>query len=588
MRQFFKFLFASAIGSLLAFFLVFLFMVAFFSAMVASIPGYGDESASISQNSIYAPSLSTPIVERAVENPFSAFGDDFPGFQTQMALPTLLKTIRHAKDNPKINALFLDLSVVMAGRAQMQEIRDELEDFKSSGKPIYAYGDFYTGSSYWLASVADSVFLQPTGMLEFTGMVREMVFVKRMMEKLDIDPIVLKQGRFKSAGEMFSEEEMTPANRQQNRELMASMYQHFLHQIADSRSIDTATLRQYADSFMIRDAKDAVKLGLVDRLIHKDEVLQLLAKTSSKASIDDLKLVSFNDYHKATKKLQIADDKVAIVYANGSIVMGNGQVDQIGSNTLSEAIRKARLDDDVKAVVLRVNSPGGSALASDVILREMALTKKVKPVVVSMGDVAASGGYYISCKADKIIAQPNTITGSIGVIGILFNTQQLFNERLGIDFDRVKTGPYADLGNPNRPMTEQEKRVIEQSLEDIYDDFISHVAEGRSMDKSRVDALGGGRIWTGSQAMANGLVDTLGGLDLAVAEAAKAAGIGEYQIKEYPKAPSPFDFMKNDLGLQLQEAFLQKTLGQQYKSFKKIQELQELNGILMWMPFVEL
>lgn len=539
----------------------------------------------VESQSIYAPDFSYGITERKIKDPFEGF--DFPGVSDVIPLPQFLKSIERAKTDTKIEALFLDLGMVPVGRTSLLAVKEAIEDFKTSGKPVYAYANFYSSSSYFLASAADSVFMQPTGLMEFNGMVAEMMFLKGALDKLEIEPRVIKHGRYKSAGEFLENTEMSDANREQNRELIYSIYNHYLSEISKSRGIDTATLHNIANEYLVRNAEDAVKHGLVDRLIYRDQMLKKLAGISGKSDMDDLELLGYKDYSSTLKGYKHNSDKIAVVYANGNITMGEGSSDQIGSETLSKAIRKARLNDDVKAIVLRVNSPGGSALASDVILREAELAAEAKPFIVSMGDVAASGGYYISCKAHKILAEPNTITGSIGVIGVLMGTEKFFENKLGITYDRIKTGKYSDLGNPNRDMSKEEEMIITHAMDEIYVDFITHVAEGRDMDTSRVNFLGRGRVWTGVQALENGLVDELGGLDDAMKIAVEEAGLedGKYGVLEYPKQKSAIEEIFGDFGANMKERAIKEELGVHYKAFKRLKQIQLYDGPMMLMPF---
>lgn len=586
MRQFFKFLFASMAGTLAAFLVVGIVFFLIFSVMVASVSQLGNQKpVTVESQSIYAPDFAYGITERKMKDPFEGF--NFPGVSDILPLPQLLKSIERAKTDTKIEALFLDMGMVPVGRTSLLAVKEAIEDFKTSGKPVYAYGNFYSSGSYFLASAADSIFMQPTGLMEFNGMVAEMMFLRGALDKLDIEPRVIKHGRYKSAGEFLQNTKMSEANREQNTELIYSIYNHYLSEISKSRGIDTATLRNIANEYLVRNAEDAVRHGLVDRLIYRDEMLKKLAGISGKSNIEDLKLVGYKEYSSTLKGYKYNSDKVAVVYANGNIVMGDGSSDQIGSETLSKAIRKARLDDDVKAIVLRVNSPGGSALASDVILREAELAAEAKPFIVSMGDVAASGGYYISCKADKILAEPNTVTGSIGVIGVLMGTEKFFENKLGITYDRIKTGKYADLGNPNRDMSKEEEMMITHAMDEIYVDFITHVGEGRNMDTSKVNELGRGRVWTGLQALEHGLVDDLGGLDDAIKVAVEKAGLedGKYGVLEYPEQKSALEEIFGDFGASLKERAIKEELGVHYKAFKRLKQVQQYNGPMMLMPY---
>ena len=586
MRQFFKFLFASFFGSLLALTIGLFFVFIMIGAIAAMVSSFGsdDKEVAVEKNSIFAPNMSKAIVEKASDNPLEYF--DFESLEPTPpnTLSTFLDNIKKAKTDDYIKGIYLNLNLFMGGRAAQEEIRRALIDFKTSGKPIYAYADVYTQKTYYIASVADSIFMQPAGSFEFTGMSMEMMFFKGLFDKLDVEPRVIKHGKFKSAGETFDRKEMSEANELQMRELMASIYQHYLAQLAETTGLDSAQLRSIANELKIRKPEDAVKLGLVDKLIYKDEMMNKLMALTGDDSSEDLELIGNSKYARANKTIKFNEDKIAVVYAVGEIGMGNGDEKSIGSESLSKAIREARLDEDVKAIVLRVNSPGGSALASDIILREAELAAETKPFIVSMGDVAASGGYYISCKAHKIVAEANTITGSIGVIAMIPGTKNFFENKLGITFDRIKSSPYADLANPNRDMNIEEKAIILNMIDNIYVDFITHVAEGRGLDTGRVNALGQGRVWTGLQAKERGLVDEIGGLNKALAIAAEQAGLDDYNIKTFPKAKNPFEKFGAAFNTNIKAKLIESELGEDYKLYKRMQAIRSYDKPLMLMP----
>lgn len=583
MRQFFKFLFASFFGGLLAIvcgvFLLF--------AIGAGIASMSEKEVVIEENTLLTPDFSKRITERKIDDPFSNLGMN-GNFQSSsgLALTSITKALKEAKTDDRIKGLFLDMTIFQGGRSSLHTVKKALEDFKTSGKPIYAYADYYTESTYYLASLADSIYMQPAGMFSFDGASMEMMFFRTMFEKLDIEPRVFKHGKYKSAGEPFSETKMSKANREQMHELMQSLYTQYLANVSENRGIDSATLRAIATELKIREPEDAKNLGLIDGLVYRDEVMAKLAQLMGEDKYADINKVGIGSYASSIND-EYNSDKVGVVYAVGPINMGEGDDENIGATRISAALRKARLDDKVKAVVLRVNSPGGSALASDVILREVELIKEAgKPIVVSMGDVAASGGYYIACKADEIIAQPNTITGSIGVIGFIPGTEKFFENKLGITYDRIKTGPYADLGNPNRPMSDDERSIIQNSLDVIYDDFVGHVSQGRGITKEMVDSLGRGRVWTGEQAIERKLVDRLGSLDDAIASAASRASLEGYEIKEFPKAKNAFEELVKGLGGNVKARIIESEMGAEpYKIYKQVKWLSEFDEPLMLMPY---
>lgn len=583
MRQFFKFVFASFFGGLL----VILCGILFLFIIGVGIASMSDDKVEVKENTLLTPDFSRRITERKMEDPFANFGMN-GNFQSSsgLSLTSISKALKHAKTDDKVKGVFMDLTIFQGGRSSLHTVEQALEDFKTSGKPIYAYADYYTEATYYLASLADSIYMQPAGMFNFDGASVEMMFFRSMFEKLDIEPRVFKHGKYKSAGEPFSERKMSQANREQMGELLQSLYTQYLANVSTNSGIDSATLRAIATELKIRTPEDAKALGLVDELLYKDEVMERLTRFMGEDEYKDINTLGIAAYESTIPK-KFESDKVGIVYAVGPINMGEGDDENIGAARISKALRTARLDDKVKAVVLRVNSPGGSALASDVILREVELIKQAgKPMIVSMGDVAASGGYYISCKADEIFAQPNTITGSIGVIGFIPGTEKFFENKLGITYDRIKTGPYADLGNPNRPMSEDERAIIQSSLDVIYDDFISHVSEGRGIAKEMVDSLGRGRVWTGEQAIERKLVDRLGNLDDAIAAAAEKAGMESYGIKEFPKVKNQLEEFIKEIGGNVKHRIIESEIGvEQYKIYKQVKWLSEFDEPMMLMPY---
>lgn len=527
----------------------FLLLVVFIFATIASA---SKSKPKVNKNSILELTFDKPISERATDNPFS--GASLLGGKTgstKQGLEDIVKVIRMAAVDKRIKGIYLNVSSVQAGWASTEAIRKELLEFKKSGKFIYAYSEGYTEKAYYLASVADKVFLYPEGGFELNGVNVTIAFYKGLTEKLGIEIVPIRHGKFKSAVEPFLRKDMSPENKMMTQEFIGDIWENFLENTAKSRSISKEELRQIANTMAIRKPKDALNKKLVDGLLYEDEVMNELRKKLGLKEKDKINRVSFNTY-KEVKPSSVGlkekgKDKIAVVYCVGEISSGEGDEESIGSVSTAAAIRKARLDDEIKAVVLRVNSPGGSALASDVIWREVILTKKVKPVVVSMGDVAASGGYYISCAANKIFAQPNTITGSIGVFGLMPNAQKLFNEKLGINYDGVKIGEFSDLGAFYRPLSEKEQTIIQESVDQTYETFITRVAEGRGITKAEVDSIGQGRVWSGVDALKIKLVDELGGLPEAIKEAEKLAKLtkGKYKIVHYPEKQDFFSKILN-------------------------------------------
>jgi len=478
MKEFFKYVFASMVGFIFVAIIVFFIGAAIIFGLIASST---DKSVSVDANSVLHIQLDKEIPERTPNNPladvpFLNLGDD-----KIVGLNDILADIKKAKTDDNIKGIYLDESNLMAGEATTEEIRNALIDFKKSGKFIIAYGEVYTQSFYYLASVADKIYVNPKGIFEFHGFSSEITFLKGALDKLGIQAQIIRVGTYKSAVEPLILTKMSDANRLQVTSYMGSLYGHFLSGISQSRGINKDSLFNYANELRIQFPEDAMKYKLVDGLKYKDEVLDELKERTGVSSTKNVHSVDIVDYTKSddNSDTDTSDDsksssknKIAIVYASGEINGGDGDDENIGSETLSKALRKVRLDDHVKAVVLRVNSPGGSSLASAVIWREVMLTHKVKPIIVSMGDYAASGGYYISCAADSIIAEPNTVTGSIGIFAILPNMQKFFNDKLGITFDGVKTGKYADLGDVSRPLTPEEQAILQNEVNRGYDDWI--------------------------------------------------------------------------------------------------------------------
>ncbi len=576
-------MFASMAGFLLSLFVLVLILIGIAASMVSSLND--GESVSISDNTILQITFESAIKERTDKNPLS--GLDFSGIHNDKTpgLDEILKSLTKAKSDDRIKGILLELTGIEAGMATTEEIRNALLDFKKSGKFIYAYGESYSQKAYYLATVADSIYLYPTGDIDLRGLHADLMFFKGTMEKLEIKPEIIRHGKFKSAVEPFMYDKMSNENREQVTVFLNSIWKNILSGIAVSRNLEVAKLQEIADGVLARNADEAVNMHLVDKLVYYDEVLDNLKRKTGQKEKDKLNFVSLKKYTQAFVK---ADDfsakKIAVVYAYGNIVSGEGDDDESGSDRIAKALRKARLDTTIKAIVFRVNSPGGSALASDVIWRETVLAQKAKPFIVSMGDYAASGGYYISCVADTIVARPNTITGSIGVFGLLFNAENMFKNKLGITFDSVKTGKYADLGSFHKPMSDKERQIIQDEVERIYDIFITHVSEGRKMSKAAVDSIGQGRVWTGIDAKRLGLVDVLGGLNDAIAIAAGKANLTKYRTIALPEQKEFFEKLMQDLNTEARTTFMKEQLGDSYEYYKGLNNLVKQNGILAKMP----
>ena len=545
----------------------------------------------VKDNSVLHVKLNQQIKERGVENPFGDFDAGPFGNQTAIGLNDILSSLENAANDDKIKGIYLDVQSIPAGMATVEEVRNAMLRFKESGKWIVAYSEIYSQKAYYLASVADEIWLNPEGMLEWKGLGAQLMFMKGMFEKLEVEPQIIRYGKFKSAIEPLILDKMSEANRMQTMTYMSDLWNKMLNGVAEGRGKSVEELDSFAQNATIQDAEDALEAGLADELIYKDEVI---AKLREKLEMEDddkkINYISLGKYKNAPVAKNEDDndskkDRIAVIYAVGDIQGGNSDDDSMGSETISKEIRKARKDEKIKAIVLRVNSPGGSALASDVMWREVVLAKKEKPVIVSMGDVAASGGYYISCAADSIFAQPNTITGSIGVFGVLMNAKKMVNNKLGIMIDTVKTNRFADLGSPFRPLTELERNIIQQGVNDIYTDFITKVAEGRGMKVADVDSIGQGRVWSGEDALEIGLVDKLGGIKDAIACAARMAESESYRVLEYPEKKDPFEQMMEDLTGKGEEALLKRRLGNYYEYVKDVETLMNMEGVQARLPY---
>ncbi len=584
MKQFFKYVLATVTGMVITFFLVVLLFVVVIAGLVASASS--EKEVTVKPNSVLHMKFTMPISERTPNNPFKNF--NFSSFSDgkQIGLNHILENIQKAKTDDAIKGIYMDMSVVPAGIATVEEIRNALIDFKKSGKFIVSYSEVYSQGAYYLASVADKIYLNPQGNLDWKGLSARIMFFKGTLEKLDIDAQIFRHGKFKSAIEPFDLDKMSPANRMQTMTYVNAIWNHILMGVSKSRNVSTEELDQLAEHLSIRKPSDALNYKLVDGLKYKDEVIEELQNRLALKQKEKVQYVEFAEYINSDKKAKkLGKEKIAIIYAVGSIESGNGDDETIGSDYISKTIREARTDSSIKAIVLRINSPGGSAIASDVIWREVKLAQKVKPVIVSMGDVAASGGYYIACAADVIVAQPNTITGSIGVFGLLPNMQKFFKNKLGITIDTANTNKHADIGGTYRPVTAEEGVFIQQSVENIYDVFIEKVAEGRKKTKEQIDSIGQGRVWSGIDAKQIGLVDELGGINDAIKIAAKKAKLDKYKIIELPKQKDLLEELLKDFGQGVETKILKHELGANYDYYQHAKQIGTVQSIQARMPY---
>jgi protease IV len=587
MKEFLKYTLATVTGIVLSVIIGFVLLLILFGAIIAS----SEKQVIVPSHSMLLLKLDNQIVDRAPVDPFS--GLNIPGLEMarKLGLDDILASIDKAGYDPRIKCIYLNVSTFNGGMAAAEEIRNALLAFREKcGKPVYAYSDMYDQKAYYLASAADKIVLNPQGVVDFRGLGGEVTFYKKALEKLGIQMQIVRHGKFKSAVEPFMLDKMSPENREQRMVYLNSLWKHMLEGISIERKIPVDTLNKLADKVMtFHKGQQAMEAGMVDTLKYKDQVLDDLRKITGTPHKKGIPFVTVTDYAKVPVKKElsgkVADSrKIAVIYASGDITPMAGD-DGISGEKLSREIRKVRQDSSFKAIVLRIDSPGGSAFDSEIIWREVKLAAQEKVVVVSMSNVAASGGYYIACAADKIVAQPNTITGSIGIFGIIPNAGELLNDKLGITFDMVKTNEHADMPSLIRPMNEFESSLMQNYIEEGYSLFVSRVADGRKMNFAAVDAIGQGRVWSGENALKIGLVDTLGGLDVAVKEAAKMAGLDHYKLVSLPEQIDPFTLLFKSGTNNVRTWFLKKELGEAYQYYDQLQRFTQMKGLYARMPY---
>ncbi|TAH08482.1 MAG: signal peptide peptidase SppA [Sphingobacteriia bacterium] len=549
MRQFFKIVFATLLA-LILFTVIGVFVLVGIVTSAASA-----DKPSVGSKAVLVLDLSVSFKEQYKENPFSTLLND--GKAEAPSLFEVIELLKHAKTDTAVKGLYILCASNANGFAASEELRKAVVDFKNTGKFVYAHGEVISQKGYYIGSAANEIYCNPQGGVEWSGLSVNMMFLKGMLDKLEIQPQIFYAGKFKSATEPLRETKMTEANKLQTGVWLGELYTQFLQSVAWSRKKDTAELRSLALTGAIQTAHDALRYGLVDALKYDDEIKSVMLQKMLLQEKVKINFVDLATYREAVSFAPNGSNKIAVVFASGDIVSGNGDDEQIGSDSYKNILRKIRLDKDVKAMVFRINSGGGSALASEVIWREITLMRKVKPVIVSMGDVAASGGYYIACNADSVFANANTITGSIGVFSIVPNLQSFFKNKIGITFDGVKTAPYADMGSIDKPLSENEKRFLQASVDSIYLNFKTRVSDGRKQNMQQVDDIAQGRVWTGTHAKEIGLVDRLGTLQDAIDCAVRMAKVknSDYKLKEYPEKKSFIDELmsgyKKSISLQL-------------------------------------
>jgi protease IV len=581
--NFIKTFFASCLGSLLAMVLIILIVFGFFSVLVSQLSG-DQNKVLVEDNSVLHLKLDFPITEDEVENPLE--GLPLPGATSSISLLSLKSSINNAKTDSNIKGIYVDVSFFMAGYGMAKEIRDALLDFKSSGKWIVAYSEMYSENAYYIASVADQVYLNPEGEIEFNGLSVEVSFFKKLFDKLEIKPEIFRVGDFKSAVEPFMLDKMSNENRLQLNQLISDIHNSIITDISGSRNISFEELKNLADKLKITNTQSALENGLVDSLLYYDQVQQVLRNRLDLSGDDKINFITHGKYKKSFVVSMKSKNEIAVIVADGDIMPGKAQEGVIGSNTFAEELRKARTNDRVKAIVLRINSPGGSALASDVMWREVVLASKEKPVIASMSDYAASGGYYLAMACDTIVAQPTTITGSIGVFSVLFDLSTFLDHKIGITFDEVKTGESGELVTFTRPLTDIEKAIWQKRTEEIYNSFTQKAADGRGMSVEQLRKIASGRVWTGAQAKQNGLVDVLGNFEEAVRIAAVKAGVeGDYKLKYYPKRKSFIEEWLETGDDFTETRILKNELGEHYPIYQRLKNIERLKGSQARLPF---
>jgi len=575
MKKFFKYVFATIVGLMIFGFLQILIFVGIIGAMA----GMSETPVVVKENSVFELNLKGVLIERSSDDFSAKMLSTLNASTEQIALNDILNSIKKAEDNPNISGIYLKIGIFSASPASVQEIRKALEDFKESGKFIVSYADVYGNGTYYLASVSDKVFLNPQGTLGLMGINYTTPFFKNMLDKIGVKVQVFKVGTFKSAVEPFIDTKMSDENRLQLKELSSAIWGEMLQAISVSRNISVENINAFADSGkFLDDAQIALNDGFVDSLIYENEIKNILENLA----INGYKSVTLSEMKRVVEKKNSAKDKIAVFYAVGEID-GSDKNGIVSEKVAAELIKLAE-DKEVKAVVLRVNSPGGSAYGSEQIWNAVEVLRAKKPVVVSMGDVAASGGYYISCSADAILAEPNTITGSIGIFGLIPDVQGLFN-KIGLNFDAVNTNKFSDLGDASRPMTDLEKNLFQKMVERGYEIFVKRCADGRKMSIEDIKKIAEGRVYSGTDALKLGLVDELGTLQYAIRIAAEKAEITDYQLVDYPKQKDFMTQIMEGFTTSMETKILKNRLGEHYRYFENLETIQNKFGIRAFMPY---
>ena len=584
MKDFLKYTLATITGIILASILFFFVMLGTLSALIAS----GDKPVSVSENSILVLKAGVTTPDRGNENPLAGF-DFFDMTLTPVpGLNEILNNIEKASTDTRIKGILIENGLFPSGWATTSEIRSALTKFRSTGKFVISYSDYVLSQEcYYLSTAADKIIINPASMVDFKGLSSEVMFYRKALEKIGVEVQVIRHGKFKGAVEPFLLDKLSEENKAQIRDYAGSIWKSVLEEISASRGITAEELNRIADNLDGNIASKALESKLVDALMYRDELNDTLKSLSGIGLDKDLKTISMYKYSKVPDPNKMIDvkNRIAVVYASGTIVTGKGNETNTGGNYYADVIRKERKDTSVKAIVLRVNSPGGNAIASDIMWRELELAAKIKPVVVSMGNYAASGGYYISAPATKIYANATTISGSIGVFGLIPNAEKLLEQKLGLSTEFVNTNENSEFPSIYRPMSSYEQEVMQRSIENVYTEFVRKVAAGRNMSVQSVDSIGQGRVWSGTSAIKIGLVDEIGGLEDAIKGAAELAGIKTWSVRELPVIEDPYMKLLTQLSGEVKMNFLKKELGESVKYYNMVQEIRDLSGIQARLPY---
>ncbi|MBU1013676.1 MAG: signal peptide peptidase SppA [Bacteroidetes bacterium] len=583
MKQFFKFMFASMLGFFIASLILFFLTLGLISSLLAFAE---KEVVTVKDNTLLQIKLNQTIFERTSNNPFSTSSLFSFAPTNSLGLNDILKAIDKAKNDDKIKGIYLELSYIPAGISTIEEIRTALEKFKESGKFIVCYGEIFSQTAYYMATVADEIYLNPKGMMLFKGLNAEVMFYKGLFDKLSVEAQIVRHGKFKSAIEPYSEQKMSSESKEQTKKYLDDVWNLMLSSISKSRNISVEELNAIADELKIRQPEDALKYKFVDKLLYKDEVLAQLREKlnlTEDQKIESLSLYSYNN--SPTLGRTLSRNKIAVVYASGTIINMEGDDQVVGAQKVSRAIRQARTDKSVKAIVFRINSGGGDVLASEIIRREIELAAASKPLVASYGDLSASGGYWATCNATRIMANRSCLTGSIGVFGIFPNIQGLLNDKLGITIDNVGTNKNSGYISATRKLTPFEREIVTSMIENTYDTFIAHVADGRNLRKEFVDSIGQGRIWSGEDAIELGLIDQFGGLTEAIELAKELADLPDFRIQELPVQEDFLVTIMKQITGDVQVSAIERELGNDYGFIKHLKALKNSKGLQAILPF---